>query len=139
MRSTLRCAIGAALVAALAACHPGTGHPACDPQHPQRDLAARLGYKFDCTPPAYFEPHIGWADHKTKTLWIWADRIPTSGHRAVRKTMWHELGHAVVERRGMTFPTHSAEERWADGFAYCKEPIQGVSYLLIPTSCTNYR
>ncbi len=124
-----------ALLLGVAACEP-TGVPRCDEVLAALVYADQVGYRFDCDPPAEFEPHLGWTDHDTKTLYVWEGRI--SDNRVLAKVMFHEVGHAVVEVRGLTFSTQSAEEVWADGYSWCRFPQSGVSYLSKPTNCDPY-
>jgi hypothetical protein len=124
----------------LAACEP-TGHPRCDALHKQVARAESFGYHVRCDPsfPAVSgtgRSIVGWTDHANKTIWMWPDRMPDS--RALRKVAWHEVGHIVWDRQNRA-GTQADEERWVDGYSYCAEPIQGVGYAIIPTSCTNYR
>jgi len=125
---------------ALTACEP-TGHPRCDALVRQVVTADSFGYRIRCDatfPGTSNEGRsvLGWADHDSKTIWIWPNKI--TDDRVLRKIAWHEIGHVVWDRKGRT-GTHDEEERWADGYAYCAEPIKGVSYTIRPTNCSSYR
>jgi hypothetical protein len=128
------------VVGALAACQP-TGHPRCDALTKQVMRAESFGYRIRCDasfPGTSNEGRsvLGWTDHDAKTLWIWPSKI--TDDRVLRKIAWHEIGHVAWDRQGRT-GTQEAEERWADGYAYCAEPIKGVSYSSRPTSCAPYQ
>lgn len=124
----------------LAACEP-TGHPRCDNLlGAQRFEIEARGWLLRCDPPASFHydggyQPSGWTDHKTRTVWLWPDRIPDD--RVLIKTAWHELGHIVYGEHGYR-GTQADEERWADGYAWCREPIFGISYLSMPTGCETH-
>ena len=129
-----------ALALGLGACQP-TGNPRCDQLAAQIARAEALGYRIRCDAPFPGEASdgrqvLGWTDHDTHTIWMWPARLPDP--RALRKVAWHEVGHAVWERHGWS-GAQADEERWADGFAYCAEPIQGVGYLVRPADCRGYR
>ena len=79
---------------------------------------------------------LGWTEHSSHTVWMWPDKM--LDNRVLRKVAWHEVGHVVWERQGRT-GTQVQEERWADGYAYCAEPIAGVSYAVRPSNCRDYR
>ena len=127
-------------VAGLAGCQP-TGNARCDKLTAQIARADQNGYRLRCDAPFAGQANtgrlvLGWTDHATDTIWIWPERLVDS--RALRKVAWHEVGHVVWERRNRS-GTQAEEERWADGFAYCTEPIAGVSYSIRPTNCGAYR
>ena len=127
-------------VAGLTACQP-TGNPRCDKLAAQITRAEELGYRLRCDAPFPGQANggrlvLGWTDHSADTIWIWPERLVDN--RALRKVAWHEVGHVVWERRHLS-GTQTEEERWADGFAYCAEPIAGVSYSARPTNCRSYR
>ena len=127
-------------VAGLSACQP-TGSARCDKLVAQISRAEGLGYRLRCDAPFPGQSNsgrlvLGWTDHSTDTIWIWPARLLDD--RALRKVAWHEVGHVVWERRHRS-GTQAEEERWADGYAYCAEPIAGVSYSIRPTDCRTYR
>ncbi|MEQ1788182.1 MAG: hypothetical protein ABL966_14100 [Acidimicrobiales bacterium] len=124
----------------LGACRP-TGDLRCDQLVRPVARASALGYEVRCD--ATFsgtssagQNVLGWTDHKTQTIWLWPDKM--TDDRVLRKVAWHEVGHVVWERRDYSGP-QSNEERWADGYAYCAEPIKGVSYANRPTDCSPFR
>ena len=124
----------------MGGCQP-TGNARCDKLTAQIARADQYGYRLRCDAP--FEGRtntgllaLGWTDHATDTIWIWPKRLVDD--RALRKVAWHEVGHVVWERSDRS-GTQAAEELWADGFAYCTEPIAGVSYSIRPTDCGAYR
>ncbi len=125
---------------ALAACEP-TGNARCDALGAQRVAAERLDYPIKCDAKVEGVANdgrsvLGWTDHENRTIWLWPTKM--TDDRVLRKVAWHELGHVawdVLGRKG----TQADEERWADGFAYCSEPIKGVSYSSRPGSCKGYR
>lgn len=128
------------VAASLGACQP-TGNLRCDRLVRPVARASALGYEVRCD--ASFsgtssagQNVLGWTDHKTETIWLWPDKMKDD--RVLRKVAWHEVGHVVWERRGYDGP-QSNEERWADGYAYCAEPIKGVSYTSRPSDCRPYR
>lgn len=133
MPRTLCALLAATLMVAAAACEP-TGSLRCDKQYAELARAEAWGYKYDCTPPTSWEPHLGWADHEHRTLYVWAAGLPIATLQAV---MAHELGHVQWDRLGKT-GTQTAEETWSDGFAWCFDPQPGVSYLSRPTYCAPY-
>lgn len=126
--------LAAVLLLAAAACQP-TGATRCDRQVGALIVAEREGWSFDCRPPSSWDQHLGWADHDTRTLWIWEHRL--TNDRALAKVMWHELGHTVWSRQGRV-GSQAQEEAWADGWAWCAYPLPGVSYLAHPTNCGGY-
>jgi hypothetical protein len=126
--------------AGLAACQP-TGSARCDKLQATLAQAESYGYRVRCdaTFPGVSSTGqnvLGWTDHTTKTIWMWPAKM--TDQRVLRKVAWHEVGHIAWTRQHRT-GTQSAEERWADGYAYCAEPIQGVGYSIIPTDCRGYR
>lgn len=117
-----------------------TGSPRCDSLLPAQNAAiAAHGWTLRCDPDApdlRYDPPAwvqGYADPSKMVVALWPDRIATDP--LLRKTAWHELGHVVYDDR----PRTMNEELWADGFAWCVEPIAGVGYMNSPTDCTDYR
>jgi hypothetical protein len=129
----------AVALSVVAGCQP-TGDLRCDTLVVQRARAEALGYRLRCDAPfsgvsSSGRSVLGWTEHDTHTIWLWPDKL--SGN-ALRKVAWHEIGHVVWDRKGH-HGTQADEERWSDGYAYCAEPIKGVSYALRPASCASYR
>ena len=136
----LAAVLALAVAGTLAACEP-TGHPRCDALWGPVSRAESLGYRVRCD--ASFpgtsstgQSILGWTDHAKRTIWLWPAKMRDD--RVLRKVAWHEVGHAAWERQGRS-GTQSAEEQWADGYAYCAERIAGVSYAIRPASCAGYR
>lgn len=126
--------------AAISACQP-TGHPRCDALKAQRAVAETLDFQIRCDadfPGVSGEGRsvLGWTDYKTRSIWLWTNKM--GDDRVLRKVAWHELGHVVWDRKGLA-GTQAAEERWADGYSYCTEPIAGVGYSSRPKDCRGYR
>ncbi len=124
----------------LAACQP-TGNPRCDALVGPVSRADSFGYRVRCD--ASFpgvsstgQNVLGWTDHKTKTVWMWPNKMKDD--RVLRKVAWHEVGHIVWTRQHRQ-GTQAEEERWADGYSYCAEPIPGVGYAIRPSDCSGYR
>jgi hypothetical protein len=136
-RRTVHALLAAALVLSLAACQP-TGVPVCDGTGWALLQAEAFGYVFDCTPDLPGAPAnvLGFADHPNRVLYVWPDRMPPV---VVPKIMWHELGHVAWDRQGRS-GSQAAEETWADGYAWCKQPIPVVSFRSRPTwwECPDY-
>lgn len=143
-RTVVRVVMGAALVAALAACQQPTGNPRCDRLlDPQQTGIEAHGYKLRCDPtflpqadqtrpPTYEESiRVGWHDPSTKTIWMWPDRADDP---LLRKVAWHELGHIVFDERD---PAADAEW-WADGYSWCRERVAGQDYVNRPVDCRPY-
>ena len=88
----------AVLVAVMiSACNP-TGHSACDQQVLQRKIISAHGWTLDCTPPSHLAPHQGWADKRTRTVYVWADLIlagRNTGRSALDWVLWHETAHVI--------------------------------------------
>lgn len=124
-------AVGAFLTAG---CQP-TGVPECDRNVAALVVADVEGYRYDCTPtevqlPAHKD---GWADHENRVLYVRPD-----GTNFTIKVMWHELGHGVYTNRYGLSGTQAQREDWADGYAWCRQPIPGMSYRVKPTNCALY-
>lgn len=129
----------AVVLTLTAACNP-TGSPRCDQVLPAQNAAiAAHGWTLRCDPDApdlRYDPPAwvqGYADPSKMVVALWPDRIASD--LVLRKQAWHELGHVVFDDR----PRGTVnEEWWADGFAWCVEPIAGVSYMNMPTDCGPY-
>ena len=125
MHRTLRVlAASVVLATTFAACQP-TGSTRCDAYWPPLAvMETQTAYRMDCTPgfpnkTPTGQNILGWADHGTKTLWIWPDGI---SDRLLHKVMWHEVGHAKGH--------HS--EHHADAYAYCHMSAaerEGISFM----------
>lgn len=96
----------------LAACEP-TGSPRCDSVAWGAQAHIFLnGWTLDCDPPfdGYSEGQnrtvAGWADAKTRTVYVWPEHNRTDA--ILRKTITHEAGH-----------TYGYGEWLSDVFAWC--------------------
>lgn len=131
------------VAAGLAGCQRPTGNGWCDRAlGAQNEAINSHGWTLRCDPSApdlQYDPPSwvqGFADPAKMVVALWPDRI--SSEPLLRKTAWHELGHVVFDDRPRGGSGQSYEEWWADGFAWCVEPIAGVSYLNMPTDCRPY-
>lgn len=100
----------------VAACEP-TGSERCDElKHAfgARAVAEAQGYRVDCTPG--FEGRapdgrlvVGWTEHKSRTVWIWPNRIKvTHDDAGLLRVLWHEAGHTI-----------GLDEHGAEVYAWC--------------------
>lgn len=124
MKNIIRLLAVAALGATLLACQP-TGNARCDAQWDILTEIEERGYTVDCDPgfdnvagsgPRAGRTISGWADHGSKTVWIWPAEFDSD--RKLRKTLWHELGHVTG--------IHNEPE--AEQYSYCREPMGGLGY-----------
>lgn len=144
MRKILGIVFVVAMVLTLSSCHVSTGNAACNARVGPLAKADIEGYHFDCTPPQHITDSVpvqvlAVIVYDDDMIYLWPSRTGTGDF--MTKTMWHEVGHAVLFRvlNGNVLP-HAASEAWADGYAWCAEPIAGMSYLRKPTpaQCPSY-
>ncbi len=140
LHRTVLAVLAVTVAGSLAACQP-TGHPRCDRLTSPNAKAEAFGYRVRCnaTFPGVStsgKSVLGWTDHANRTIWLWPGKM--GDDRVLRKVAWHEVGHVAWDRLKKS-GTQATEEKWAEGYAYCAEPIKGVGYSSRPSDCRGYR